>query len=127
MTCRDTDDPGASLAFPVWDSLCSWQLLIFSVAARAVLTRPAALSVVAHVMSSGTICSAVSLGKTLQALRLSGGPSMDPTCTLCQHTMQLQCINSGVMSLCSRAYEKHFKCAGQWSYAAHSDGRIVHE
>ena len=82
VPCRDPDDPGASLAFPALDSLSPWQLLLFSLAARAALTRPAALSLVAHVLSSGALCRPVSLSQALRALRLFGGPPLDPTHTL---------------------------------------------
>lgn len=78
VTCRDPDEPGASLAFLAWDGLSPWQLLIFSLAARAALTRPAALSLVAHVASSGALCRPASLTQALRALRPFGGPSMDP-------------------------------------------------
>ncbi len=79
MTYRDPDDPGASVAIPVLDTFCSWQPLIFSLAARAVLTRPAALSVVALVLSSGAICRPVSFSKSLRAFRLLGAPFLHPT------------------------------------------------
>ena len=85
------DGPAACLGIPKLYSVCSWKLLIYGLAARAVLTYPAALSLVAHVLASETPTHqasaparpATSLRHVLRNLRLFSGPSLRPSCALC--------------------------------------------
>jgi len=88
VICRDPEEPNSKGDFSIQDILLSHQLVIFSIASKAVLTHPTALALVAHVLSSRrspprapeASPKAWSLGNTLHFLHLFGMPFIILAC-----------------------------------------------
>ena len=84
MKCRDPEETNSKGVFSIQKILLSHQLVIFSIASRAVLTHPTALALVHYVLSSGGYPTqapeasqkAVSLSNTLRFVHLFGTPSV---------------------------------------------------